>query len=138
MVVIVQNQSIRPWSAIWKIELRPVQTKPTSYNILAWANNVTQCWTKILSKFKLKPTSSNIIQHSVHARPTCCIQQCWKMLDQQYWLRLNRPLGLIFTDTPFFTHNNTSYRSRDAVRRLAIFPQAGIDEPYVAHPFGTR
>ena len=26
-----------------------------------WANNVARCWTKILSKFKLKPISSNIV-----------------------------------------------------------------------------
>ena len=26
-----------------------------------WANNVAQCWTKFLSKFKIKPTSSNIV-----------------------------------------------------------------------------
>ncbi len=58
-----------------------------------WPNNVAQCWTKILSKFKLKPTSSNIIQHCVQTRPTCCTQQCWMMLDQHVnWLRLNRPL----------------------------------------------
>ena len=48
-----------------------------------WANNVVHCWMKILSNFKLKPTSSNIIQRSVQTRPTCCIQQCWMMLDQR-------------------------------------------------------
>ena len=25
---------------------------------------------------------SNIFQHSVQTRPTCCIRQCWMMLDQ--------------------------------------------------------
>ncbi len=56
-----------------------------------WANNFAQCWTKILSKFKLKPTSSTF-QHGVQTRPTYCIQQCWMTLDQQSWFRLNRPL----------------------------------------------
>ena len=56
------------------------------------ANNVAQCWTKILSTFKLKPTSSNIIHHSVQMRPTCCTNNI--MLDDvgpTCWLRLNRP-----------------------------------------------
>ena len=41
-----------------------------------------QCCTMLDENFKLKPTSSNIIKHSVQTRPACCIQQCWMMLDQ--------------------------------------------------------
>ena len=44
-----------------------------------WSNNVAQCWMKILSRFKLKPTwkhlptSSNMVfKRGQH----CCIQQC--------------------------------------------------------------
>ncbi len=55
-----------------------------------WANNAERCWTKIFSKFKLKPTSSNIIQSSVQKKPTCCIQQCWTC-GPTCWLRVNRP-----------------------------------------------
>ena len=41
-----------------------------------WPSNFAPCWRKNLSGFKLKLTSSNIIQHGVQTRPTCCIQQC--------------------------------------------------------------
>ena len=47
-------------------------SKETNIVQQCWANNVAWCWTKILSKFKLKPIFSNIsniiqyiIQHSV-------------------------------------------------------------------------
>ena len=56
-----------------------------------WPNNVVPCWTNILSRFKIKPTSSNIFQHGFYTRPTCCIQQYWMMLDQSCF-RSNRPL----------------------------------------------
>ena len=36
-----------------------------------WPNNDARCWTKILSRLNLKPTSFNIIQHVVQTRPTC-------------------------------------------------------------------
>ena len=45
------------------IGLRPVKTKPTSCKIVGPTCSVGRCWTKISSKFKLKPTSSNISQH---------------------------------------------------------------------------
>ena len=79
----------------------PDQTKPTSGNI-PWANSVARCWTKNLNRFKLKPTSSSIIQPSVQTRPTCCIQQCCMLLDQHVaWLCLTRlydsTAGVLFT-----------------------------------------
>ncbi len=36
-----------------------------------WPKSVARCWTKILSKFKLKPTSSNIVfKRGQHVAPT--------------------------------------------------------------------
>ena len=35
------------------------------------ANIVQQCWTKVLRRFRLKPTLSNIIQRGVQTTPTC-------------------------------------------------------------------
>ena len=73
----------------------------TEANIMqdCWPNNVAWCWMRILSRFKLKPTSSNIIQQGVQTRPTCCIRQCWMIYVGPTWCpRLNMltviPLGI--------------------------------------------
>ncbi len=60
-----------------------VKTCSNKANIVqhCWVNNVARCWTKILGKFKLKPTLSNIIANIVLKRgqhvASNNVEWCW-------------------------------------------------------------
>ena len=45
--------------------------------------NVGRCWVKRLNNVKLHPTPSNMFNCAVQMGPTCCVQQCFIMFDQQ-------------------------------------------------------
>ncbi len=49
-----------------------------------WANNVARCWAKILSKFKLKPTSFNIVFKRGQHHTTLLGEQCCTMLGENF------------------------------------------------------